>query len=126
MRTGFIIGGIVATLILVGAIFISAMVGFVFYSMGHSETAETAKQFLRQNRRLKSDIGEVRDFGSTVTGNINTKNSNGDATLSLKTVGERKTVNPTVSLVYRNGGKWRVVSAGYTNDAGDTINLIEE
>ena len=56
----------------------------------NSEAAETARTYLRTNEELKRDIGEVNDFGWFVTGNINTQNADGEATLNLKVIGEKK------------------------------------
>ena len=106
------------------AVFAGGIVGFAFYSIGHSEAAITAKDFLKNNQKLKEDIGEIKDFGSFVTGNINVHNDNGDATLNIKVIGERKTVNASVDMVYRSGRPWRVSSATYVNNAGQTVNLL--
>ncbi|HKR61768.1 MAG TPA: cytochrome c oxidase assembly factor Coa1 family protein [Pyrinomonadaceae bacterium] len=105
-------------------LFVGGIVGFALYTVGNSEAAVTAKEFLRTNQRLKDDIGEVQDFGRFVSGSVNVHNSNGDATISLKVIGERRTVNATVGLAYRDGRPWRVVSASYLSEAGRTIDLI--
>ncbi|GAC1446881.1 MAG: hypothetical protein NVSMB56_09830 [Pyrinomonadaceae bacterium] len=121
-----VIAGIVATLFLVGVLFVAGIIGVAFYSLSHSEAAETAKTFLRRNEKLKSDIGEVKDFGVFVMGSVNTKNADGEASLSLKTIGERQTVNSTVSLTYRNSGKWQVTDASYVDEAGKTVELLNK
>ena len=105
-------------------LFVGGIVGFAVYTVGNSDAALTAKDFLRNNQRLKDDIGEVRDFGTFVSGSVNVHNSNGDATIGLKVLGERHTVNATVGLAYRDGRPWRVVSASYINDAGRVVDLI--
>ena len=104
--------------------FVGSIVGFALYTVANSDAAVTAKEFLRNNQRLKDDIGEVRDFGNLVSGSVNVHNSNGDATIGLKVIGERSTVNATVGLAYRDGRPWRVVSASYTNQAGRVVDLI--
>lgn len=119
-----IISSVVVVVGLLIALFVGAIVGTVFYSIGHSEAAAAAKSFLRQNATLTRDIGEVKDFGSFITGNINVHNSDGDATLYLKVIGERRTVNATVSLMYRSGHDWRVTEAFYKNAAGQTVDLL--
>ena len=119
-----IILGIVVGLGLLVVLFIGGIAGAVLYSIGQSEAATTAKSFLRENERLKQDIGEVKDFGSIVTGNVNTENNNGTATLNIKVIGEQKEVNATVDLTFRNGQPWRVVGASYTNDAGEVVELV--
>jgi Cytochrome oxidase complex assembly protein 1 len=127
MTTKKIIIIVVAVALVMGllvVVFAGGIVGFAFYSIGHSEAAITAKDFLKNNRKLKEDIGEIKDFGSFVTGNINVHNDNGDATLNIKVIGERKTVNASVDMVYRSGRPWRVSSATYVNDAGQTVNLL--
>jgi hypothetical protein len=127
MSTKKIVVIIVSVVLAVGlviAIFIGAIVGITLYSIGRSEAAETAKNFLRTNEVLKQDIGEVKDFGSFVTGNINVKNSDGNATINIKVIGERKNVNASVDLIYRSGRPWRVVAASYRNDEGKTIDLL--
>jgi len=118
-----IVGGILAVLGLLVVLFVVGIGWFVFSTIGKSEAADTARTYLRTNEILKRDIGEVKDFGSFVTGNINTQNQNGDATLNLKVIGERKTVNATVDLSYRNNRNWRVTGASYDSD-GRTIQLM--
>jgi len=109
---------------LIIAVVVGGIIGLAFYKIGHSEAAVTASNFLRTNERLKQDIGEVKEFGSFVTGSISINNGSGNATLNLKVVGERKTVNASVDLVYRNGQPWRVVGASYQNDKGATVELL--
>ncbi|MFY9618268.1 MAG: cytochrome c oxidase assembly factor Coa1 family protein [Pyrinomonadaceae bacterium] len=111
-----IVVGILGVLALLGVLFVVGIGWFVFSTIGNSEAAETARTYLRTNEELKRDIGEVKDFGSFVTGNINTQNQNGEATLNLKVYGERKTVNATVSLAYRSNQNWRVTEAFYDDD----------
>src|SRR5467141_2853197 len=97
---------ILVTLGLVVVLVAGGIVGFAFYSIGKSEAATTAKTFLQTNEKLKKDIGDVKDFGFFVTGSINVQNSDGNARLNLKVIGERKTVNATVDLTYRSGRPW--------------------
>lgn len=119
-----IIGGVVAVLGLLIALFIGGIVWVAFSTIGKSEAAATAKTFLQKNEQLKSDIGDVRDFGFWVTGNINSHNTDGEATLNLKVIGAKKTVPASVNLTYRGGRDWVVVAASYTNDAGQTVSLL--
>src|ERR1043165_5857782 len=120
----FIVVGIVAVLALIVGLFVGGIVWFTFRTIGNSEAANTARDYLRSNEKLKQDIGEVKDFGSLVTGSINVTNASGVATLKLKVYGERKTVNATVDLSYRNNRAWRVTGASYISD-GKTIELME-
>ena len=127
MTTKKIVTIIVIVLVVIGlvvVVFAAGLVGFVFYSIGNSEAANTAKTYLSANEKLKQDIGDIKDFGTFVTGSINVQNADGDARLSLKVIGTRKTVNATVDLTYRNGRPWHVVSASYTNDQGQPIELL--
>ena len=118
-----IIAGVLGVLALIVALFVVAIGWFVFRTIGNSEAAETARTFLRSNEQLKQDIGEVKDFGSFVTGQINVQNANGEASLHFKVIGERKTVNATVDLSYRSNRNWRVTGASYERD-GQTIDLM--
>ncbi|HKP81110.1 MAG TPA: cytochrome c oxidase assembly factor Coa1 family protein [Pyrinomonadaceae bacterium] len=120
-----IIGGVVVVLGFLVVCFVGVIVGVALYSVGNSEAAARSKDFLRQNEKLKTDIGEVRDFGSIITGSINFHNDSGQATLHLKVIGERKTVNATVDLVLVKGTAWRVSSASYDNESGQTIDLLD-
>ena len=127
MTTKKIIIIVVAVAMMMGllvVVFAGGIVGFAFYSIGHSEAAITAKDFLKNNQKLKEEVGDIKDFGSFVTGNINVHNDSGDATLNIKVIGERKSVNTSVDMVYRSGRPWRVSSATYVNDAGQTVNLL--
>lgn len=119
-----IIASIVIVLGLIVVLFVAGIVGIVFYGIGNSDAANVAKDFLRNNERLKQDIGEVKDFGKFVTGNININNGDGTAELNLKVIGERKEVNAAVELVFRSGHQWRVTAASYRNEAGETIDLL--
>jgi len=119
-----IIGGIIAVLVLVVALFVGGIAWFVFHTIGTSEAADTARTYLRSNARLRQDIGEVQDFGSFVTGQINVENGDGVATLHLKVIGEKRTVNARVDLSYRENRAWRVTGASYTRD-GQDIDLMQ-
>ena len=120
-----IIGAVVVVLGLVVVVFVGGIVGVALYQVSNSQAANTSREFLRNSEKLKQDIGEVTDFGSIVTGNVNVNDGNGQATLHLKVIGENKTVNASVALVYVNGGDWRVSAASYVNDQGQTINLLD-
>jgi hypothetical protein len=120
-----IIVSIIAAIALVVAIFVGGIIGLAFYSLGKSEAAITAKTFLKSNEKLKQDIGNVNDFGAFITGSINAKNADGDATLSLKVIGEKRTVNADVSLMYRDNRAWRVTAASYVNESGQTVKLLD-
>ena len=119
-----IIVSVVIVLGLVAVLFVGGIVGFVFYGINNSDAANVAKEFLRNNEKLKQDIGGVKGFGKFVTGNINTTNGDGTAELNLKVIGERKDVNATVELVFRDGHPWRVTASSYQNEAGETIDLF--
>jgi len=127
MTTKKIITIVVAVVVVLGLIvllFVGGIVGSVFYGIANSDAANVSREFLKNNAQLKQDIGEVKDFGKLVTGNINVNSGDGTAQLSLKVFGERKTVNATVELIYRNGKPWRVVAASYLNDEGQAIDLL--
>lgn len=119
-----VVVAIVAVLGLIVLIFVGGIVGSVFYGISNSDAANVSREFLRNNAQLKQDIGEVKDFGKLVTGNINISGGDGAAQLSLKVFGERKTVSATVELIYRNGKPWRVTAASYRNDEGQTVDLL--
>lgn len=119
-----IILGIVAVLGLVVALFVGGIAYFVFRTIGNSEAADTARAYLRNNEKLKQDIGEVNDFGSIVTGNINVSNGDGVATLYLKVYGSKKTVKARVDLSFRSNRAWRVTDASYDSD-GKTVELMQ-
>jgi hypothetical protein len=119
-----IIVGVFAVLALIVALVFGGIAWFAFHTIANSEAAETARTFLRNNEVLKRDIGEVKDFGSIVTGNVNVQNTDGEATLNLKVYGEKATVNATVNLSYRNNRSWRVTGASYEHD-GHTIDLVQ-
>ena len=120
------VGGVLAALFLLLMIFVGAIVGVALYAVGHSEAAETAKTFLKSNERLKTDIGEVKDFGWLVTGKTDEGGADGDAALNFKVIGEKRSVNASVQLLYREGREWRVIGATYLNEAGRTIELLDK
>lgn len=120
-----IVGAVVVVLVVVVALFVGGIVGIALYQVANSEAAATAREFLRKNEKLKADIGEVKDFGSIVTGSINVVDGNGQATMNLKVIGADETVNASVHLVYVNRGEWRVSAASYVNKDGQTINLLD-
>ena len=118
-----IIVGIVATIALLLLIFVGGIVGVALYSVSNSEAADTARKFLKNSEKLRADIGDVRDFGSIVTGSVNIANDSGQATINLKVIGADKTVNASVNMVFVQGREWRVVSASYVNSSGQQISL---
>jgi hypothetical protein len=119
-----IIAGIMAVLALIVALFVGGIAWFAFHTIANSEAADEARSFLRKNETLKQDIGEVKDFGSFITGNVNVHNTDGEATLNLKVIGEKRNVNATVNLSYRSNRSWRVTGATYDRD-GQTIDLVQ-
>ena len=119
-----IIAGILAVLALVVALFVGGIFWFVLHTIGNSEAAEASRTYLRNNEMLKQDIGEVKDFGSFVTGNVNVSNGDGEATLYLKVIGAKRDVNARVDLSYRSNQNWRVTGASYERD-GRTIDLMK-
>jgi hypothetical protein len=120
-----VVGGVVVVLGLFVICFAGGIAGFALYQIGNSEAAAKARDFLQNSEELKAETGPVKDFGRIVTGSVNLHNGNGDASLHLKVIGDRKTVNATVDLVLVRGGNWRVSSASYVNDAGQTIDLLD-
>lgn len=119
-----IVAGVVLVLGLLVVCFAGGIVGLALYQIGNSDAAAKAKDFLRNSEKLKAETGSVQDFGSIITGSVNLQNGNGDATLHLKVIGDRQTVNATVDLVLVKGGTWRVSAASYVNGAGQTIDLL--
>ena len=119
-----IIVSVVVVLGVIAALVVGGILGAVFYKVNNSDAANVAKEFLRNSEQLKHDIGSVKDFGSFITGNVNITNGDGSAQLNLKVIGERKTVNATVEMIFRSGHQWRVTSASYRNEAGETIDLL--
>jgi hypothetical protein len=118
-----IIVGVIAAVTLITLVFVGGIVGFALYSVGNSQAAEIARNFLRNNEKLKNDVGEVKEFGSLVTGSVNIDDDNGQATINLKVVGARATVNASVKMIFVHGQSWRVSSASYVNKSGQTISL---
>jgi hypothetical protein len=125
-RLVFIITGVLGGIALLVALFVGVISGIVLYSINQSDAAATARSYLRRNEKLKREIGEVKDFGSLVTGNLNTQSGEGDATIKLKVRGERRTVNAEVALSYRRGSKWWVTDASYIDEQGVSVNLMDK
>jgi flagellar basal body-associated protein FliL len=125
-KTLVILLSVLGALALLVVLFVGTILGIVFYTISHSEAAQTAKGFLQSNEKLKQDIGPVKDFGSIITGNVNTQNNSGDATLNIKVIGERQSANATVVMMYREGRNWRVTDASYVNAAGQTVDLMDK
>jgi hypothetical protein len=120
-----IIAGVVGVLGFIVVLFVAGIFGLVVYQLGNSEAARKSEDFLRTSEKLKQDIGEVKEFGKFVTGGINLSSGGGRATINLKVIGERKTVNASVDLVLVSGSSWRVSAASYVNDSGQTIDLLD-
>jgi len=119
-----IIGGVVIVLGLIVALFVGGIVFFVFRTIGNSEAADAARTYLKNNETLKQEIGEVKDFGWLVSGNINLSNGDGVATLYLKAIGEKGDADTRVDLQYRSNRAWRVIGASYTRN-GKTVDLMQ-
>jgi len=120
-----IIGGVILALGLMVVCFVGAFIGFALYSLNNSEAASRARDYLRNNEKLQADIGTVTDFGNIVTGSVAFQNGEtGSATLYLKVIGERQTVNANVELLLRNR-EWSVIRASYVNSSGLTVHLLD-
>ena len=124
-KAAIIIGIVLAALFLVIALFVGGIMGIVFYSIYNSEAAGTARNYLKTNEKLKKDIGEVKDFGSFVSGSVNTGTNGGQATLHMKVIGANKTVNADVSLISKENRGWRVTAADYVDYQGRTVVLFD-
>src|ERR1041385_9386328 len=124
-KIAFVVGMVLVVLAFLTTIFLIAIVFFGLYTVNNSEPAEKAKTYLRNNEKLKQDVGEVQNFGNIVTAAINDRNGNSEVTLKLKVIGEKKTVNATVDLMLVQGNSWRVTSASYVNSSGQTIALFD-
>jgi hypothetical protein len=120
-----VVGGVVVVLGFLVVCFVGGIVGFALYELGNSQAAIKAKDFLRNSEKLQAETGPVKDFGSIVTGSVNFHDGSGEATLHLKVIGERQTVNATVDLLLVSGGAWRVSSASYVNSSGQTVDLLD-
>ena len=118
------VGGVVVVLTFVVVLFVVGILGFALYQVGNSQAAVKAKDFLRSSEKLKTDIGEIKDFGNIITANVNLQNGNNETTLNLEVIGEQKTVVAKVDMVLVSGGNWRVGSASYVNASGQTIDLL--
>src|SRR5829696_6437285 len=110
------IGGVVLVLAFLVICFVGAIVGFGLYSVSNSEAASRARDFLRNNEKLRSDIGTVKDFGSIVTANVKFSDGTSAPRVHLKVIGEQKTVNATVELLLHNR-EWSVTGAYYVNSS---------
>jgi hypothetical protein len=119
-----IIAGIVVVLGLIVALFVGGIVFFVFRTIGNSEAADAARTYLKNNEKLKQEIGEVKDFGWLVSGNINLSNGDGVATLYLTAKGEKGDADTRVDLQFRGNRAWRVTGASYTRN-GQTVDLMQ-
>jgi hypothetical protein len=120
-----IVGLVIGGLVLLVAVFVAVIAGIAYYSIYKSDAAETARTFLRENEKLKQDIGEVKDFGRLISGQVNSGASGGQATLEIKVYGERKTVPATVTLISKANRGWRVTRAEYINDQGRRVVLFD-
>jgi hypothetical protein len=119
-----IVAGIIVALGLIVVLFAGGIAFFVFRTISNSEAADTARAYLRSNEKLKQEIGEVKDFGWLVSGNINLSNGDGVATLYLKAIGEKGDADTRVDLQYRDNRAWRVTGASYTRN-GQTVDLMQ-
>src|ERR1044072_5515526 len=119
-----IVGSIVIVLGLIVVLLAGGIAFFVFRTIGNSEAADGARAYLRNNEKLKQEIGEVKDFGWLVTGNINFSNGDGVATLYLTAKGEKGDAETRVDLQYRNNRAWRVTGGSYTRN-GRTVDLMD-
>src|ERR1043166_1083927 len=124
-KIAFVVGMVLVVLAFLTTIFLIAIVFFGLYTVNNSEPAEKAKTYLRNNEKLKQDVGEVQNFGNIVTAAINDRNGNSEVTQKLKVIGEKKTVNATVDLMLVQGNSWRVTSASYVNSNGQSVKLLD-
>jgi hypothetical protein len=121
----FVVGVGLTALLVLGTIFVLAIVYFGLYTVNNSELADKAKAYLRSNEKLKQDIGDIQNIGNIETAGISDRNGNSEVTLKLKVFGEHKTVNAIVNLMLVPGNTWRITSASYVNSNGQSVNLLD-
>ena len=117
------VAGIVLALGLLVLLFVGVVAEIASYSVRHSEAAMKAGSYLRTNKLLKADIGEVKDASAY---SMNVNDLNGGETLKVKVVGEKKTVNAWVELEYRSGRNWYVTGARYVDEKGKMVELLNK
>jgi len=120
-----VIGAVVVVLGLLVVLFVGGIAGFALYQVGNSQAALKAKDFLRNSEKLKSEIGDVKDFGSIVTASVRRHDGNGEVMMSIEVLGEDQTIINTIHIVMVSGSAWRVSSATYVNQSGQTVELLD-
>lgn len=78
-------------------------------TMKKSDAYKTAIEEIEKNKQLKTEIGNITDYGMIPSGNIKSENGYGQALLQIKVIGKKGTIPVTVYLEKEQSGKWQLI-----------------
>jgi hypothetical protein len=111
--------GIVA----LGLIFVAAIIGVVFGAMKSSDVYRQALQRARNSPEVQSALGTPIEPGWFMSGNINVKNTTGDADITFPISGPKGKAN-VHAVATKESGRWNYSTLVVQVEGGSTIDLL--
>jgi hypothetical protein len=93
----------------VGIAFFAFIFVFVGTAMKNSDAYKVAVQEIEQNEEILSEVGGIEEYGMMPTGNVTISNSNGQAQLKIKVIGNKKDLYVNVYLTKHPNEKWKLI-----------------
>jgi len=97
-------------------IFLGSIAG-VFFMMKSSDAYKLSEAFIRNNKEIKAMVGEDIKFGLVPLGSVKMSGKEGAADFKVNVKGSKGSTYVSIFL-RKQRGKWRVVSAIYTDQYG--------
>jgi len=104
---------IVATAILVVAIYVGSVTFGTQVFLRNSRSYEVAISFIETNPEIINAVGNIEGFGSRPTGGINTTGGYGQANFVIRVIGNDDNIYARIQLVRLPGRDWEVVFFDY-------------
>lgn len=109
MKTKVKVGNTILSMMLVGVIFIGALVFGIASTFRNHPSYHVATDYIRANPEITAIIGKIEGFGFMPSGSVSTSPGHGDADFSIRVRGTHGDVRVFVELQMRDGGDWEIV-----------------
>ena len=103
----------------------AGMLAATLFMIRGSPAYKTAKSFIRSSGEIRAAVGENPRFGLFPAGSIRTSQGRGTADFLIEVTGSRGKTEVRMTL-YRENGRWKVVSAVFTDPSGKRMRLTGE
>jgi len=123
-RTGLIRVKLLTSLIVVSLLLLLSLIGGVMYLLKDSEAYRLSKQYINENPRVQQEVGNTIKFSIIQNIEVIIKGASGKANLTINVSGDKGEITIT-TMLEKEDGNWQVIKAGYIDNAGNYIDIME-